>query len=308
VPGAVAEIGALPTIYRVRRPSPDPAVPVTLIVPTRDGYGLLRQCVESLARTTYTNRELIVVDNQSSDPRTLDYLRELRESGAARVLPFDRPFNYSALNNLAVREANGQVICLLNNDVEVIAPDWLSEMVAHALRPEVGAVGAKLRYPDGSLQHAGVVVGLGGVAGHGQRSLPRDAPGYQWQAQVTRNVSAVTAACLAIRKEVYLAVAGLDERLAVAFNDVDFCLRLREAGYLNVWTPYAELYHHESKTRGTDDTPEKKARFRSEFALMKQRWGARLSDDPFYSPNLTVETEDFSLAWPPRVRKPWLER
>jgi GT2 family glycosyltransferase len=237
----------------------------------------------------------------------LRYFDELGRSGQAAIVAYDHAFNYSAINNFAVSHARGELIALLNNDIEVIGPDWLSEMVVQALRPEVGAVGAKLYYPDGFVQHAGIIVGLGrGVGDHGHRYLPREEPGYFGRAQIVHNLSAVTAACLVVRRNVYLQVGGLDaEHLGVAFNDVDFCLRLRDAGYLNVWTPYAELIHHESVSRGAEDTPEKQAREAGEIEFMKRRWGARLSEDPYYSPNLSLDSENFDLAWPPRGPRPW---
>ncbi|GAF69072.1 unnamed protein product [marine sediment metagenome] len=197
----------------------------------------------------------------------------------------------------------GEVVGLLNNDLEVISPEWLSEMVSHALRPGVGAVGARLWYPNNTQQHGGVVIGLGGVAGHSHKHLPQKMPGYFWRANLIQNYSAVTAACLVIRKSVYEEVGGFNEAaLQVAFNDVDFCLRVGKAGYRNIWTPYAELYHHESATRGSEDSPEKQERFAKEVQCIKQRWGDTLLNDPAYSPNLTLDiNEDFSLAWPPRV-------
>lgn len=306
-PRATVEAGRLPGTYRVRRWLPAPPPLASLIIPTRDGVSLLRRCIESIRqKTSYPSYEILVVDNQSRDPATLSYLAEIGRSGQATIIPYDQPFNYSAINNLAVERARGELIGLLNNDVEVIESDWLSEMASQALRPEVGAVGAKLYYPNGEIQHAGVVVGLGGVADHGHRHFSRDAPGYMGRLHVVQNVSAVTAACLVMRRSLYRQLGGLDaEHLAVSFNDVDLCLRLHEAGYLNVWTPYAELLHHESVTRGPEDTPEKKAREAREIDFMKRRWGANLLNDRHYSPNLTIEGEDFSLAWPPRAPRPW---
>jgi GT2 family glycosyltransferase len=185
----------------------------------------------------------------------------------------------------------------VNNDIEVISPDWLAEMVSHALRPEIGCVGAKLYYADETIQHGGVILGLGGVAGHAHRYFPRQSTGYCNRLQVVQNFSAVTAACLVVRKSVYLEVGGLEEKkLQVAFNDVDFCIKVREAGYRNLWTPYAELFHHESKSRGMDDTPEKQARFQREFKFMQDKWGRLLQQDPSYSPNLTFCYEDFSIG------------
>jgi GT2 family glycosyltransferase len=201
-----------------------------------------------------------------------------------------------------VKFAQGEVIGLLNNDLEVISPDWLSEMVSHALRPEVGAVGARLWYPDNTLQHGGIVIWLGGVAGHAHSRLPRHQHGYFGRASLIQSFSAVTAACLVIRKSVYEEVAGFNEDdLSIAFNDVDFCLRVGNAGYRNIWTPYAELYHYESATRGYEDTPEKQKRFAKEVAYMKQQWGDLVLNDHAYSPNLTLDYGDLSLAWPPRI-------
>jgi GT2 family glycosyltransferase len=204
---------------------------------------------------------------------------------------------------MAVAMANGEIVGLINNDIEVISEDWLDEMVSLAIQPGVGAVGAKLLYPDGRIQHAGVIAGIGGVAGHAHKLFPRDSYGYFSRCAVISSFSAVTAACLVVRKAVYEQVGGLNESdLAVAFNDVDFCLRVRDAGYRNVWTPYAELFHHESATRGSEDNPEKVARFNSEVRFMLARWGDSLREDPAYSPNLTLEYEDFGFAWPPRVQ------
>lgn len=288
-------------MYRVRYALPENPPLVSLIIPTRNGVRILRQCVESITeKTDYPNYEILVVDNGSDDRETLGYLRMLEQNGTARVIRDDRPFNYPALNNGAVRHAKGEIVGLLNNDVEVISASWLSEMVSHARRPEIGAVGARLWYPNDTLQHGGVIL-VCGVAGHAHKYLPRGEYGYFGRAVLIQNYSAVTAACLVMRKEVFLEVGGLDENLAVAFNDVDFCLRIQQAGYRNLWTPYAELYHHESLTRGHENSPEKIARFNREVAYMQQRWGKLLLNDPAYNPNLTWEREDFSLAWPPRV-------
>lgn len=296
----VSESGEAAGNYRVRYVLPQEKPLVTLIILTRNGLSLLRQCVESIiAKTTYAPYEILIVDNGSDDPATLDYLAQLQAQNLARVLRDDAPFNFPALNNRAVKEAKGSLVGLLNNDVEVIAPDWLGEMVSHALRPEIGAVGARLWYPDNTLQHGGVIL-VGGVAGHAHKRLPRGHMGYSRRAVLIQDFSAVTAACLLLRKEVYLDAGGMDEQLAVAFNDVDFCLKIQAAGYRNLWTPYAELYHHESATRGYEDTPEKQARFEGEIQMMKQRWGTLLDNDPAYNPNLTLGREDFSMAFPPR--------
>ena len=276
---------------------------VTLIIPTRNQLKLIRQCVSSiLEKTTYSNYEIIIINNGSDDISTLGYLKKIENNIKIRVLHDPQPFNYSALNNAGVKLARGEIIGLINNDVEVISPNWLDEMVSHAVRVEVGAVGARLWYDGDMMQHAGVILGIHGVAGHVHRFLPRGNMGYCGRASLIQSFSAVTGACLLVRKSVYEEIGGLNEAdLQVAGNDIDFCLRLREAGYRNIFTPYAELYHHESASRGFDDTPEKQARSAKEVAYMKQRWGDALLNDPAYSPNLTLDSEDFGLAWPPRV-------
>jgi glycosyltransferase involved in cell wall biosynthesis/LmbE family N-acetylglucosaminyl deacetylase len=288
--------------YRVRYAQPDNLPMVSLIIPTRNGLQLIRQCIDSiLEKTIYPNYEILIVDNGSDDPATLQYFDELQAETRVRVVHDNRPFNFSALNNAAVKLARGEVLGLLNNDLEVISPEWLTEMVSISLQPGVGAVGARLWYPDNTLQHGGVIAGVGGVAGHSHKNLARYQYGYFSRAVLIQSFSVVTAACLVIRKAIYEEVGGLNEtNLQIAFNDVDFCLRVREAGYRNVWTPYAELYHHESATRGYEDTPEKQARFAKEVQYMMQRWGKLLLSDPAYSPNLTLDHQDFSLAWPPR--------
>jgi len=304
--GMPVERGILPLTYRVRWPVPQPPPLISLIIPTRDARRLLEKCIDTLRqRTEYPAYEIVIVDNQSRDEKTLRYLQELQDHSAARVVRYDRPFNYSAINNLGVRNARGPIVGLLNNDLEIVDGGWLGEMVAQALRREVGVVGAKLLYPDGSIQHGGVILGVGGVAGHAHKHLPADSHGYFSRAQVAQNLSAVTAACLVIRREVYEQVGGFDESLAVAFNDVDFCLRVREAGFRNVWTPHAMLVHHESKTRGVESTREKQQRFRREMEFMLSRWGEILRNDPAYNPNLTLDSEDFALAWPTRMTRPW---
>jgi len=278
---------------------------VTLIIPTRNGLALLRRCVSSvLEKTDYPNYEVLIVDNGSDDRDVLEFLDRVVADRRVQVRRDDRPFNFSALNNRAVEVARGELVGLINNDIEVVNRSWLTEMVGIALQPGVGAVGARLWYPDNTLQHGGIVLGVGGVAGHSHRRLPRGADGYFNRANLIQSLSAVTAACMIIRKRIYLEAGGLDEKhLAVAFNDVDFCLKVRELGYRNVWTPYAELYHHESATRGYEDSPEKRGRFATEVAYMKQRWGTILRNDPAYSPNLTLDREDFSIAWPPRLEQ-----
>jgi glycosyltransferase involved in cell wall biosynthesis/LmbE family N-acetylglucosaminyl deacetylase len=299
--GVVEEAPEASGMYRIQWARPLTLPMVSIIIPTRNGEAILRQCLDSLKKTTYPRFEVIVVDNGSDDPATLELLATRVAQGQIQVLRDEQPFNFSALNNHAVRAAaQGEFVLLLNNDIEVMNPGWLDEMVGAAVEPGVGCVGARLWYPDGRLQHAGVIL-VCGVAGHAHKYLPRGHHGYMGRAVLAQDMVAVTAACLLVRKQIYLEVGGLDEGLAVAFNDIDFCLRVHKAGYRNHWTPYAELVHHESVTRGYEDTPEKQTRFRAEIEKMQARWPALLAhDDPCYSPNLTAVAEDFSLAWPPR--------
>jgi len=282
--------------YRLRLAVPDPAPLVSLIIPTRDKVELLRGCVGSiLEKTTYAPYEIIVVDNGSTEPATRAYLTEIVRLKNVRVLKWDKPFNYSAINNFAVSKAKGEIIGLINNDIEVISPDWLSEMVSWAALEDVGCVGAKLYYGDDTIQHAGVILGIGGVANHAHIGLPRRSPGYFGRAVVLTNVSAVTGACLMVRKKTYGRAGGLNETdLTVAFNDVDFCLRVGDLGLHHVWTPYSELYHFESQSRGSDSTGTKRERFEKEVAYMTSRWKTRLASDKYYSPNFSNARADFS--------------
>ncbi|ARR62878.1 MULTISPECIES: glycosyltransferase family 2 protein [Enterobacteriaceae] len=297
-PEVTVEAGLVPNTYRVRYPISEPAPLVSLLIPTRDRRALTETAVRSIVDcSTYTHFEILILDNGSVEQETLDFFAQIQqEDSRVRVLRYDHPFNYSAINNFGVRHAKGAIIGLVNNDIEVINPDWLTEMVSHCMRPEIGCVGAKLYYSNDTIQHGGVILGIGGVAGHSHKQYPRHHPGYFSRLLLTQNLSAVTAACLLIRKNIYEEVAGLDEEnLHVAFNDVDFCLKVREAGYRNLWTPYAELYHYESISRGAEDSPEKLARFAREVNFMKSKWGKHLELDPFYSPNLTKSREDFSI-------------
>ncbi len=287
--------------YEIDTPQPS----VEIIIPTRDSVHLVRQCIDSiLENTTYSNYRITLVDNGSVEDKSHNYFATLQSNYGISVIRDDSPFNYSRINNNVGLNSGADLICLLNNDIEVITPEWLTEMVSVALQPKVGAVGAKLLYPNETLQHAGVILGVGGVAGHSHKFFPSSEPGYFSRAILRNTFSAVTAACLVIRASIFKEVGGLDEDLQVAFNDIDFCLRVRELGYRNVWTPFAELYHHESATRGHEDTPEKKARFDKEVSYMKNRWGDRLVNDPYYSPNLTLESENFAIAWHSRVDHP----
>ena len=290
-----------PQFNRVRFVLPDPLPLVSVIIPTRDLVDLLSTCIESIFRlTTYPAFEIIIIDNGSSETATADFFASL-PADRVKVVRDNSPFNFSALNNRGAKVARGDLLCLMNNDIEIITPDWLEEMVSFAVQSEIGCVGARLWYPDGRLQHGGVIVGLGGVAGHSHKYALKGLSGYFKRSVLHQSLCAVTAACIVVRRSCFEAVNGLDENFAVAFNDVDFCLRIKEAGYRNVWTPCAEMIHHESVSRGQNDTPDKQALFASEVQKMKGRWGEKLLVDPAYSPNLTLDYEDFSLAWPPRV-------
>lgn len=297
----VLEAPGAPDMHRVRFARPSPLPLVSILIPTRDRADLLGMCLDSLlARSSYGNFEVIIIDNGSTEEATRQLFARL-PAERFTILRDEAPFNFAALNNRAAAMARGSVLCLMNNDIEILTPDWLEEMVSFASRDGIGCVGARLWYPDGRLQHAGCILGVGGVAGHAHKYLPRGHGGYFGRALVHQSFSAVTAACLVLRREVYQQVGGMEEQLGVAFNDVDLCLKVRAAGYRNVWTPYAEMVHHESATRGDDNAPEKLARFSAEIAFVQQRWGAQLQSDPAYSPNLTAYHEDFSYAWPPRL-------
>ncbi|WP_338824274.1 glycosyltransferase [Bradyrhizobium septentrionale] len=299
-----ARLGASRVVRRV----PSPAPLVSLIVPTKDQPRLLENCVDGLLnRTDYANTEVLIINHESELRETIALLASLKSDSRVRVIGYAGEFNYSAINNMAAAQCRGSILGLINNDIEVINPEWLSEMVSLAVLPEVGAVGAKLIYPNDRVQHGGLVLGFGGVANPLCHLLPRNAAGYFGRNQLTSSVSAVTGACLVVRKSVYDEVGGLDEtNLSVGFNDVDFCLRLVERAYRNVWIPHAELYHHESVSRGFDNTLEKADRFRKEIDYMLRRWTPKLASDPFYNQNLSLEIgKCLELAFPPRRIKPW---
>lgn len=291
--------------HRCARPSP--CVPtissvrcsdlpsVSIIVPTRNRMDLLRTCLEGIASTDYPNIEVIVVDNDSDDPETLAYLTSL-DTARHRVLRYEGEFNYSAINNRAVEKARGRLLCLLNNDIEVIEPTWLAVMAAQAVREDVGAVGARLLYPDGRIQHAGVVIGVGNAAGHAHRFLQPNEEGYFQRHSLPQFASAVTAACLVVARDRFLAVGGLDERkFPVAFNDVDLCMRLNMRGWQSLYEPRATLIHHESVSRGLDRDPVGAARFAAELSALQRRWGTTEVVDPFHHPELSRASERFVL-------------
>jgi glycosyltransferase involved in cell wall biosynthesis len=288
--------------HRVVYELPDPPPTVSIVVPMRDHLALLERCISSVReKTDYPSIEFVVVDNGSTEPATLKFLRQLEQEIDAQVVRDDGAFNFSRLINRGVSAAKGSVLALLNNDVEANEPGWLREMVSHVLRVEVGAVGARLWYPDGTLQHGGVILGLGGVAGHAFPRVPRGHPGYFNRAFLQQDCSAVTGACLLVRKKVFEDAGGFDDaNLAISFNDVDFCLRLRQSGFRNIWTPYANLIHHESASRGHQATVAEQVQFLREATFMQRKWGSELLCDPFYNPNLSLDLPGFDLAVPPR--------
>jgi len=283
--------------WRTRYPIPSPAPRVSLMIPTRDGLSVLKTTIDSiLEKTLYPNFEILVLDNDSEEQETLEYFETLKKKGC-RIIPCPGKFNYSQINNRGSMEATGEILGFLNNDLEVIDGEWLTEMVGHACRQDVGAVGAKLLYPDKRLQHAGVLIGVGHVAAHAFRLFENDPEKGPLRAHLIQNYSAVTAACLIVRAEIFKTVGGFDDvNLAITNNDVDLCIKIREAGYRNVYTPYAVLFHHESATRGPEDTPEKFERYQKEVNYMWKQWSDILMNDPAYNRLLTRFQENFSLA------------
>ncbi|MBV7266331.1 glycosyltransferase family 2 protein [Erythrobacter ani] len=286
------ESGPFGTV-QLRWPLPATHPLVSIIVATRDRVELLKPCVDGVLNDTdYSEIEVIIVDNDSRDSETLEYMESAARDHRVRVVRWPHPFNYSAINNFGATFASGEYFCLLNNDIEIVEPQWLTELLREASRPGVGAVGARLLYPDRSIQHAGVAIGIGNAAGHAHRGLIEGDPGYYAQALVARGASAVTAACLLLAKEHFDAVGGLDEEhLAVAYNDVDLCLKLRERGLQNIYTPAATLIHHESKSRGQDYAPENLERFLKELECFQQRWNTRDVIDPWHHPALNRSSE-----------------
>lgn len=297
--GATVLPAAFGTI-RVQWPLPAEPPLVSIIVPTRDKAKLLATCIDGvLAETNYRNFEILIVDNGSVEQATFDYLDAVSRDARVRVLRYGRPYNYSSINNFAADQARGAYLCLLNNDTEVIDPDWLSELMRYAVRPEVGAVGAKLFYEDRTIQHAGVTIGLGEAAGHAHRFLSNDDEGYFRYAHVAHRVSAVTAACLVVERGKFEAVGGLDgEHLQIAFNDVDLCLKLERAGWHNVYTPYAMMIHHESKSRGSDVSPQHIERYLRELGVLQTRWNTKSYVDPLHHPSLDRSAEHYLIRLP----------
>jgi GT2 family glycosyltransferase len=288
----------VPGIYTVRYAIRAPGR-VSVIVPTLDHGPDVELCLRSVfEHSTYHDLEVILLDNGSTDAASLEVFRTwaAREPERIKLVRYDVPFNFSRINNYAVTHATGAYLLFLNNDTEAISPDWIEAMLEQAQRPPIGAVGAKLLYDDGTVQHGGVIIGLGGVAGHSHKHFGGDAPGYFYTLQTVTNYSAVTAACLMMRRAVFDEAGGFDEELAIAFNDIDLCLRVRARGYRNVYVPHAVLYHHESKSRGYEDTPDKVARFVREQQIMRSRWHTDVLPDPYYNPNLTLMTEDYAIG------------
>lgn len=270
---------------------------VSILIPNKDHAADLKKCMDSIEeKSTYRNFEFIIVENNSTEEETFAYYKEIEKRDNVRVLYYKEDFNYSRINNFGAKEANGEYVLLLNNDTEMIEPDSIKEMLDVCMRPDVGIVGAKLLYEDNTIQHAGVIIGFGGVAGHAFIGQDRDDNGYFSRIISVQDLSAVTAACLMVRRSVFDEVEGLNEEFKVAFNDIDFCLKVRKAGYLVVYNPYAQFYHYESKSRGQEDSADKVARFQQEIGLFGERWGELLEHgDPYYNPNLTLDKADFSL-------------
>lgn len=270
---------------------------VSIIIPNKDHTEDLDKCLQSIfSKSTYHNYEIIIVENNSEQQETFAYYKKIEQRDNVRIVYWDKEFNYSAINNFGVREAKGEYLLLLNNDTEVITPEWIEELLGYCQREDVGIVGARLYYSDDTIQHAGVILGFGGIAGHAAIGQDRDELGYMARALTPQDVSIVTAACMMVDRKVYDEIGGLDERLKVAFNDVDFCMKARAKNYLVVYNPYAELYHYESKSRGMEDTPEKVARFAGEIELFKKKWEEELKKgDPYYNPNLSLKRADYSL-------------
>lgn len=286
------DYGFYKVVYKVRKRSL-----VSIIIPNKDNKDTLKKCIDSvLTKTTYDNYEIIIVENNSTQQETFDYYKELEKNSRIRVIKWEKEFNFSAINNYAAKSANGEYLLFLNNDIEVRSADWIDGMLGNAQRKDVGIVGCRLLYPDNTIQHAGVIIGIGGIAGHAFTNLPAARSGYMHRASTQVDYSAVTAACMMIPKKLFEEVGGFEEKLTVAFNDIDLCLRVREKGYLVVYDAYVEMIHYESKTRGSEDSKEKVRRFQDEIEYMRTRWIDILKQgDPYYNPNLTLSKWNFSL-------------
>ena len=272
---------------------------VSILIPNMDHVDDLKRCLDSIReKSSWKNWEIIVIENNSQEKATFDYYDEIQKDGRIRVTEWKdgRAFNFSAINNYGAQFTKGEYLLLLNNDVEVISPDWIEQMLMFVQREDVGAAGAMLYYPDNTVQHAGVILGIAGVAEHAHKGFKRGEYGYAGRLTLAQDLSAVTAACMMISRKVWNEAGGMDERFAVSYNDLDLCMRIRKAGHLIVWTPYAELYHYESRSRGTENTPEKKKRAKDEIDRFMERWGKEIeAGDPYYNPNLTLVDGSFSV-------------
>jgi len=296
--GKVFEIKGIPNNYRVcYKIHNDPLV--SIMIPNCDHLMDLKKCINSIVtKSTYSKYEIIIIENNSKNKATFDYYEELRKNENIKIITYEsnKGFNYSAINNYGRKFANGEHLLFMNNDTEVITKNWIEEMLMFSQRNDVGAVGVKLYYPDDTIQHAGTVIGIGGIAGHIFFRLNRFKNGYFSRAMIQQNLSAVTAACMMVRKNVFDEVGGFEQELEVQYNDVDLCLKIREAGYLICWTPFAELYHHESKSRGRDILPIEKQRGKKETEYMKKRWHRYYEEgDPYYNPNLSLKSHLYGL-------------
>ena len=298
IKASVQTAGNIPTIYRINYELKTPLPKISIIIPNYEHIDDLRKCISSiLDKTTWPDYEVIIVENNSSSPEIFEYYEKIQtEHNNIKVVVHNVKFNWSVLNNFGIREARGDYCLLLNNDTEVINSDWLEEMMMYEQRPDVGIVGAMLYYPDDTIQHAGVIVGLGGVAGHAFSGTVRGGYGYMGRLCYAQNMTAVTGACMLIKRSVWQEVGGFEEDMTNDYNDIDFCMRVRAANYLIVWTPYAELYHSESKSRGLNDDPWKRESFRHDGDVFRERWKVQLdAGDPYYNPHFTLRRSDFSL-------------
>ncbi len=290
---------AFPTIFQIKYPiNGEPLI--SIVIPNKDHVEDLRRCITSIEKkSTWKNYEIVVVENNSVEQSIRDYYKELESDPKVKIVTYEGGFNYSRINNVGVKETKGEYLLFLNNDTEVISPDWMEQLLMYAQRKDVGAVGAKLYYADNTIQHAGVVIGLGAhrSAGHTHYKMPREHLGYMGRLCYAQNVTAVTGACLMVKKSIYEEVDGLDESFTISLNDVDLCLKIREKGYLNIFTPFAELYHYESKTRGMEEG-EKLRRYERECAHFRDKWKEQLdAGDPYYNPNFSLDYSDFTLRF-----------
>lgn len=296
IPGEVMSSRAFPTIFRIKYELKESPL-VSIIIPNKDSSDILKTCVDSiLSKSTYTNYEIIIVENNSVKSETFDYYNKLAENDKISIVKFTDSFNYSAINNFAVTHAKGKQLLFLNNDMEIIEPSWIEELLMYSQRPDVGAVGAKLYFKNNTVQHGGIIVGIGsdGVAGHSHYRVPKDNFGYMGKMFYARNISAVTAACMMVKKDIFNEVEGFDEAFTVSYNDVDLCLKIREKGYVNIFNPYCELYHYESLSRGYDVTENKKKRFQLEVKMFKEKWADFLKKgDPYFNVNISKYDGNF---------------